>query len=123
MRPDRGNIVEGEPFWLVLQNAFDPSPADMAAGLRFAFDCTGDGVWEVTNSVQSQIECTIAATGTFPAKGRITDKDGGFTDYVLPLTILGPVRSDTIITDVQVQFDPATRQVTLLVTESSPMAA
>ena len=56
----------------------------MAAGLRYAFSCTnGDlsGATYAGSSTSATTSCTFGDNGTFPVKGRIIDKDGGFTQY------------------------------------------
>jgi endonuclease/exonuclease/phosphatase family metal-dependent hydrolase len=69
----------GFPFTLSLTNAHDASPADVAAGFSYAFDCgdgTGFGPW--TSSATASCPTDDAAPRS--VGGRIRDKDGGVSE-------------------------------------------
>ncbi|MES2597722.1 MAG: cadherin domain-containing protein [Verrucomicrobiota bacterium] len=76
----------------------DPSSADTSAGLRYSFDFNNDGNWEIgdgtyaggTTSSSQTVPATLfihPAPPTRTVKGRIIDKDAGFTDYTAVITI------------------------------------
>jgi Ca2+-binding RTX toxin-like protein len=79
-----------------LNNPTDISPADLAAGLHFAFDWdnngtfdTGDGTYSGSVSAASQNH-SFATAGSYTVRGRVIDKDGGFTDYMRNISIAAP---------------------------------
>ncbi len=74
----------------------DPSAADTAAGFRYAYDFDNNGSFEAGDG--SYAGSNTAATATVPAsfltgagpltvRGRIIDKDGGFSDYTTTLAV------------------------------------
>lgn len=81
-----GPIDEGSAATVSFSAATDPSAADAAAGLAYAFDFDGDGVFEVagTSPVVSHV---FAQDGTYIVHGRVTDRDGGSTDYAAAVTV------------------------------------
>ena len=102
----------------------DPGTTDVSTGLKYSYDYNNDGTWDDGNGTYAG--SLTAATKTIPAsyfvspapsplvvKGRIIDKDGGFTDYTVsiainhaPTAINGPL---TIVED----FDYGTTAGTL----------
>ena len=79
-----------------LNNPSDPATADMAAGLHFAFDWdndgtfdTGDGTYAGSATEASQNHAFVAE-GTYTVRGRVIDKDGGFSDYTRLITVTAP---------------------------------
>lgn len=70
--------------------AFDPSPADQAAGFQFEIDWDGD---DVVDELASGLSGVLAAhafgsTGAYTIKVRATDKDGGVSDFFeMPILI------------------------------------
>ncbi len=77
-------INQGESVTLSLTNPFDPSEADTNAGLTLAYDC-GQGF-----GYTSLNECTFTQEGIYTVKGKITDKDGGFTEYTATIIVNNP---------------------------------
>jgi hypothetical protein len=78
------------PFTVRLDNATDPSPADVAAGFLYSFDFTGKGFTAPGNIADSpNPEATFAypAPGFYTIRARVTDRSGGFTEYTLPVEI------------------------------------
>ncbi len=71
---------EGDQITISLTSPSDPSSADTAAGFTYAFDCDGDGIFGSIGT-SSTFSCVVADSGTRAVKGRIFDKDGGFTTY------------------------------------------
>jgi probable HAF family extracellular repeat protein len=83
-------LYPGESATLGFGNPADPGEADVLAGFRYAFDCTADGAFEVVDSVQATYPCVYASAGSFTARGRITDKDGGSTLRTTPVVVVSP---------------------------------
>ena len=76
----------------------DPGTTDVSTGLKYSYDYNNDGTWDDGNGTYAG--SLTAATKTIPAsyfvspapsplvvKGRIIDKDGGFTDYTVSIAI------------------------------------
>ncbi|MFM7152436.1 MAG: ELWxxDGT repeat protein, partial [Gemmataceae bacterium] len=94
-----GTPKVGQTLTLSLGTTSDASLADRNAGFKYSFDLNNDGDFldpgEASNSTVSSIAWKPAAQGTFTLRGRISDKDSGFRDYTLAITIAstnGPVR-------------------------------
>ncbi len=85
--------TEQDSFALALTDASDPSGADLAAGLAYAFDCgDGSGFGEFSDS--AEMACVAVGDGRLMVRGKVRDKDGGSSPYsaeiainVLPPTI------------------------------------
>ena len=77
-------VARGSSFALALTNATDPSSADVAAGFGFAFDC-GNGFG--ADGGAAAATCAALHSGTVSARGRITDKDGGKSEYTAPVIV------------------------------------
>ena len=82
-----GAVNEGETTTLAFSNQFDPSAADAAASFWYSYDCTDDGTFEISDDSAASFVCHYPDNGTFTARGRIKDKDGGFTDYTVEVTV------------------------------------
>jgi PKD repeat protein len=83
---------QGSTWQISLTNAFDPSPADMAAGFTYRFDCgEGYGAWGTANSAS----CSTVERGGRTVHGEIRDKDGGSTEYSASVAVqaVGPTVS------------------------------
>ena len=78
-------INEGSSSTLSFTAASDPSSTDTTAGFHYSFAC--DGLTASLASTYasagttSSTTCPFADNGSYPVKGRIFDKDGGYTDY------------------------------------------
>ncbi len=60
------------------------SAADMQAGFTYSYDFDNDGFFEIASSPTATAvvpASDLAGGGSHTIHGRITDKDGGFTDY------------------------------------------
>jgi hypothetical protein len=75
---NNGPVAEGSSFSLSLTDTADVSSADTAAGFTYMFDC-GDGYG--APQAASSTSCATTDNGTRSVKGRVIDKDGGFTEY------------------------------------------
>ena len=85
---ETGTIEESQSATLVFSNQFDPSPDDTAAGFLYSYDCTDDGTWEATDITYASFACPYLDNGSFIARGRITDKDEGSTEYTAGVDVL-----------------------------------
>jgi hypothetical protein len=79
-------VDEGTAATVSFTGASDPSAADTAAGFTYAYDFDGDGVFEVTGTSPVATH-VFAQDGTYVVHGRVTDKDGGSTDYAAAVTV------------------------------------
>jgi hypothetical protein len=67
-----------------LTGGSDPSAADVAAGLQYAFDC-GSGFGALGSGASTT--CATSDDGTRTVRGRVRDKDGGTNEYTAAVTI------------------------------------
>jgi hypothetical protein len=75
----------GANFSVSLTSPLDPSSVDTSAGFKYAFDCgTGYGAPGSSNTGS----CTAPGSGPVTVKGKIQDKDGGFTEYSRSVKII-----------------------------------
>ncbi|MCC6615151.1 MAG: fasciclin domain-containing protein [Anaerolineae bacterium] len=110
-----GAINVGDSAILSFVDQFDPSAADTAAGFSFSYDCTNDGLFELEGGPTSTYGCVYDTSGTYQALGRIQDKDGGYTDYLVEVPVSEPSGDVSTIADFimnATQSDPA--QFTIL---------
>ena len=75
---------EGSTFAISLTAPVDPSSADTAAGFTYAFDC---GAGYGPPSSLTTANCTAVNDPGVDVKARVTDKDGGSTEYAARVTI------------------------------------
>ena len=80
------SVDEGGVIQLALRDANDPSPADFAAGLTFAFDC-GEGQGFGPYAAAYEASCPAIDNGARTVRGRVSDRDGGFSEYAAVVTI------------------------------------
>ncbi len=85
------SVAEGSTATVAFTAQFDPSAADTAAGFRYSYDFDSDGTFEVTDSTASSAVVPASylddGPGNRTVKGRIKDKDGGFTDYTFTIAL------------------------------------
>src|SRR5262249_37922603 len=85
------SVSEGSTATVSFSNQLDPSRADTSAGFRYSYDFDNDGTFEVADSTSAS--ATVPASflddgpGTRTVRGRIKDKDGGFTNYTASITV------------------------------------
>ena len=85
-----GLVTVNNPPVVSFSNATDPSPADVAAGFTYSYDFRNDGHFEIVNSTSPSAAVPASflhGPGGYTIHGRITDKEGGFTDYTTLLII------------------------------------
>jgi Rax2 C-terminal beta propeller domain/Secretion system C-terminal sorting domain/Bacterial Ig domain len=83
-------IIMGQSAILSFSNPFDPSAADVTTEFTYSYDCTNDGSFEASDVNTTSHTCTYSNSGTFIAKGEIKDKDGGYNDYTVQITVQTP---------------------------------
>ena len=113
-------LNEGESVSLSFLNPYDSGVVDTAAGFLYSYDCTNDGLFELTDVTSPAFECTYADNGLFTARGRIKDKDGGSTEYTAAITVenIPPIVSD-ISTSVDLAQVNTVINTTALMTDPS----
>ncbi|HVK14131.1 MAG TPA: hypothetical protein VM597_35645, partial [Gemmataceae bacterium] len=86
-----GPAPEGSPGAVSFVTPVEPSPADQAT-LTYSFDFNNDGVFEVISgaspSASVPASFLVDGPGTRTVRGRVADKDGGFTDYATAVPIV-----------------------------------
>jgi hypothetical protein len=83
--------IAGQPVAIFFSAATDVSTADVTAGLRYAFGCTATlSPTYATASAQSSTTCTYATLGTYVAHAYVVDKDNGYTDYPVTVSVVNP---------------------------------
>jgi|GEM_PF-5376927 len=84
-----GPANEGGTGTVAFTNLVDVAK-DVAAGFTYRYDFNNDGVFDlVTTAASATVPASIVGDGpaTRIIRGRITDKDGGFSDYTTTLTV------------------------------------
>jgi hypothetical protein len=89
-------VDEGSNISLSLTAPVDPSSDDVAAGFTYEFDCGLGAGYE--SSLTNTRSCPTTDNGSRTVKGKIMDKDGGFTAYSATITINNVVPNVTITT-------------------------
>ena len=82
-----GTINAGQSATLTFPGAADASSVDTTAGFVYSYDCTNDGSFELSGSTSATFNCNYPAAGAFTAAGRITDKDGGASNYTASVEV------------------------------------
>jgi 6-phosphogluconolactonase (cycloisomerase 2 family) len=95
-----GSVNEGSPATVNFTKQSDVSPVDRAAGFSYSYDFNNDGVFEISNSSSATAAVPTALLDDGPATlhihGRITDKDGGYSDYYTDLIVNNVAPTATI---------------------------
>src|SRR5262249_40002450 len=92
------SVNEGSTATVSFSGQSDPSSIDTSAGFHYAYDFDNDGTFDVGDGTYSGGTSAASATvpprfladgpGSRTVRGRIIDKDGGFTDFTTTITIL-----------------------------------
>jgi hypothetical protein len=91
-----GPVVAGTTARIHFEQPFDPSANDTSAGLRYTYDWTNDGSFEVGDGTYAGSvdrtwfgvpEWLLRTPGRGTIAGRILDKDGGCSDYLTEILI------------------------------------
>ena len=96
----------GESVSVSFDDATDPSPDDIAAGLLYSLDLNNDGdftdVFDVLDSPTGDLTVTFPSSGTYTIRGRVRDQDGGYTDYTREVVVAShnhaPAGTDKTVT-------------------------
>ena len=87
-----GEVRVSDRVTFTLSSATDLSPVDRAS-LRYSIDLNNDGDFtdegEFADSSTPTVTTQFRTGGTKVVRGRVADKDGGFTDYFVPVTVIG----------------------------------
>ena len=113
-----GPVEAGSQASVAFSAQTDPSPVDTAIGFLYSWDFTNDGVFEVVSSAIPTELVPLSLTATGPGivtvRGRIADKDGGYTDYLTEIEVnASPPTVDagddqSVVEGDLVSLDPAT---------------
>ncbi|MFO0820937.1 MAG: Ig-like domain-containing protein [Pirellulales bacterium] len=90
-----GAVLLGTPTTVSFLNSTDPSPGDRAAGFGYSYDFNNDGDFSDAGELAdgasiTTLSYTFPNAGTFTVRGRIKDRDGGFTDYTTNVIVHPP---------------------------------
>jgi len=89
--PTARTLDEGGASSFAFASPSDPSSADTSAGFHYAFSCTGAslaGATYASSGTTPFISCTFDDGPSTPTvRGRIIDKDNGFTEYATAVTV------------------------------------
>lgn len=81
----RTAILEGDTTTVMFTNVHDVSVIDHSAGYRYSYACDGEEASLVSDYASARtdtyLSCQIPWSGTRTVKGRVFDKDSGFTTY------------------------------------------
>jgi autotransporter-associated beta strand protein/YD repeat-containing protein len=76
------------PTLFSLVNPCDPSSVDTAAGFQYCFATSQSGLSSATPGTSCGQWFTFSSLGPVTVWGRIIDKDGGYTDYSMSVTVM-----------------------------------
>src|SRR5262249_15003093 len=65
----------------------DPSTADTGAGFRYSYDFNNDGTFDLMDVANASATYAFNDNRSYVVRGRIQDKDGGFTDYTTTVAV------------------------------------
>ena len=82
-----GEIDEGGLATITFTDQYDPGSIDLAAGFLYSYDCTDDGTFEINDTQTHTVACSYDDNGIYTVRGRIIDKDGGYTDYTAEVVV------------------------------------
>ena len=94
-----GPVNEGGTASVSFSGVTDPSTVDTAAGFHYAFDMNNNGLFDdgfgdgtyggsgTSSSATVPPAFLVEGPGTWTVRGRVLDKDGGFTDAFTTITI------------------------------------
>ena len=88
-----GTITAPGSATLSFSGQTDPSQADTNAGFLYSYDCTTAGTFIVSQSTSASFNCLYDTPGVYTARGRIEDKDGGFTDLFADVIVEAPANN------------------------------
>ncbi|HEV7302400.1 MAG TPA: carbohydrate-binding protein [Tepidisphaeraceae bacterium] len=86
-------VTAGDTTTVYFRSTRDAA-GDSAAGFRFSFDFDNDEAFDVTNSTSGTATVPakyLTTPGDHVVRGRISDKDGAYTDYTVTIKVVAPV--------------------------------
>ncbi len=105
-------VVYGNSATATLSSPFDPSTADTAAGLHYAFsldtDTTGAATYASTAGSTNSVDFGVLDAGTHTVYARVIDKDGGYTAYSASLRVNRAPSATTTLGDGPFTYDGTT---------------
>ncbi|CAN5610266.1 hypothetical protein BH11PLA2_BH11PLA2_06880 [soil metagenome] len=87
--PEQAVYTPGATAKFAFTGATDVSPADVSAGLLYSYDFDNDGTFETSKSTSATGSNVYIFPGVYVVRGRVEDKDGGFSDSTTSVTIGG----------------------------------
>jgi hypothetical protein len=128
-----GPVNEGGMATVSFAGQTDPSPVDAATGFHYAYDFDNNGTFEIGDGTYAgsgaSASATVPATfladgpGTRVVRGRILDKDNGFTDFTTILTINNVAPTPTISGLPSGNTSPEGSPINLTATATDPGTA
>ena len=91
-----GPVVEGSGGLVGFAGQFDPSGPDTAAGFRYSYDFNNDGDFADSGEHNDVTNTSVGVPAIYLAdgnsvrtiRGRIKDRNGGFTDYTTSINVI-----------------------------------
>jgi hypothetical protein len=87
---DDNPVIPGQSVNISFSNQQDPSSADTTAGFRYSYDFNNDGTFDTVNVTTPSVSYVFNQVGNYTVRGRIIDKDGGWTDYTTIVDVVAP---------------------------------
>jgi hypothetical protein len=86
-----GRVEVQTPVTFSFSGVVDPSATDTASGFLYSFDLNNDGDFldpgEALNSASPSLAAEFPLAGSYTIRGRVADKNGGFTDHTVTVTV------------------------------------
>jgi autotransporter-associated beta strand protein len=112
-----GSVSEGSTGFVAFTNQQDVSSVDQSAGFTYGYDFNNDGIFEIQNtaSASATVPASFLSLGPLDQtiRGRIIDKDGGFSDYTTTIHV------DNVAPIVNVSGNAAVNQSALFARSGS----
>jgi hypothetical protein len=108
---NNGPISEGGSATISFSNQADASSVDVAAGFKYAYSCNGSAISVATYaaaSTSATTSCAFGDNGSMLVRGRIFDKDNGYTDYDTTVVVNNVAPGSTSIPGTTLTFNPYT---------------
>ena len=86
------NTSQGGSSTVSFTGASSPSQAETHAGLKYSYDFSDDGSFDITNSTSASAAVPaslLAQAGSYVIHGRFSDSSGASTDYTASITVSG----------------------------------
>ena len=91
-----GPANEGSSVTIAFTNQTDPGTLDT---FTYSFDLNNDGVYEIAGQTLPSAIYVGDDDGTYTVRGRITDDDGGFSEYTTTIQINNVAPTITEVTN------------------------